>query len=305
MAQPGFGFGRFGVFNSILRYLIIAAAAILLAFNYHLFIVVNDFAPAGLNGIATMVQFKTGFSIGYMTLIINIPLCLASFFLIDRPFASRSLCFCLVYSAAYLLLQKVDLSAVQYDARGQDTVFPLILSGVISGLVYGICAKNSASTGGTDIVSKYISIHLPEWNFFYVIFAINAAVATASFFVYADTNAQHPIYNYKPVCLCILYCFISSFVGNGIVIGTKKACKFTVITPYAKEITKEISESLRHSSTQVAVIGSYDHKERQMLICVVNRHQIADFKTLLQKYSETFSFCETIDETYGNFNRVK
>lgn len=154
------------VVSASVRYLLVAAVAVLLAINYQLFIIVNDFAPAGLNGIATMLQYKTGFSIGYLSLIINVPLCVLSFFLIGREFAKNSLCFCLVYSAAYLLLQRVDLQAFQYNAHGRDTVFPVILSGVISGFVYGICVKSSASTGGTDIVSKFISVHKPEWNFF-------------------------------------------------------------------------------------------------------------------------------------------
>ena len=46
-----------------ISYFWVAAVAILLALNYHIFIVQNNFAPAGLNGIATMVQYKTGFSI--------------------------------------------------------------------------------------------------------------------------------------------------------------------------------------------------------------------------------------------------
>ena len=65
--------------------------AVLLAFNYQLFIVKNDFAPAGLNGIATMIQYKTGFSIGYMSLIINIPLCILAYFFIDKNFSKHSL----------------------------------------------------------------------------------------------------------------------------------------------------------------------------------------------------------------------
>ena len=59
----------------------IILAALLLALNYHIFIVDNHFAPAGLNGIATMIQYKTGFSISFMSLIINVPLCLLSYIL--------------------------------------------------------------------------------------------------------------------------------------------------------------------------------------------------------------------------------
>ena len=128
-------------FGTWLQYGLIALIAVLLAFNYQLFIVKNDFAPAGLNGIATMIQYKTGFSIGYMSLIINIPLCILAYFLVDKEFAKRSLFFCLVYSFSFLLIQKIGFESFQYDARGHDTIFPVILSGIISGFVYSVCLR--------------------------------------------------------------------------------------------------------------------------------------------------------------------
>lgn len=291
---------------TVAEYLGIFLLAVLLAFNYQLFIVKNNFAPAGLNGIATMIQYKTGFSIGYMSLLINVPLCILAYFLVDRVFAKRSLFFCFTYSFVYLLLQRLDFSAFQYDAGGHDTIFPVILSGVLSGLVYGFCFKNNASTGGTDIVSKYISKVKPELNFFYVTFALNAIVAVAAIFVYAVPNeAGDFVLDYKPSCLCILYCFISTFVGNYIISGTKKACKFTVITTHPEEITRDIFQVLKHGTTRVEAVGSYNNAERTILICVVNTHQIVAFKNLLQKYDNTFSYCETVSETYGNFKKIK
>jgi len=292
--------------KSFVSYLFICGIAILLAFNYQLFIVKNGFAPAGLNGIATMIQHKTGFSIGYMSLIINIPLCVLAYFLVDKQFAKRSLCFCLVYSFSFLYLQEIKLEAFQYNAQGHDTVFPVILSGVISGFVYGLCMRNNASTGGTDIVSKYISKKKPHMNFFWVTFTLNAIVAVASFFVYAEPDSSGALtYNYKPVCLCILYCFISSFLGSYIIKGTKTACKFTVITTHAEEIIKEIRENLRHGSTEISALGSFSREEKTVLLCVVNKHQIYDFNNILKKYDDTFAFSETVNETMGNFKKIK
>ena len=86
------------------NYLQIALSAVGLAFVYYIFIIQNSFAPAGLNGIATMIQYKTGFSIGYMSLIINIPLCILAYFLVDRTFSKRSLVFCLTYAFVFLFL---------------------------------------------------------------------------------------------------------------------------------------------------------------------------------------------------------
>ena len=51
------------IMNGIFSNTAVILMAALLAINYHIFIVENHFAPAGLNGIATMIQYKTGFSI--------------------------------------------------------------------------------------------------------------------------------------------------------------------------------------------------------------------------------------------------
>ena len=289
-----------------LEYGAIITLAVLLAFNYQLFIVNNGFAPAGLNGIATMIQYKTSFSIGYMSLIINVPLCVAAYFFINKKFAQRSLCFCLVYSFSFLLLQKLELERFQYNANGHDTVFPVLLSGLVSGLVYGISFKLNSSTGGTDIISKYISTRKHELNFFWVTFALNAVVASASFFVYTATDEYGKIlYDYKPICLCVLYCFMSSFIGSFITKGTKTALKITIVTSHANEITDDIFNTLHHGVTQLSAIGSYSHSDKTVLFCVINKHQLVDFQSLLKKYDDTFSFCETVNDTYGNFKQIK
>lgn len=282
-------------------YLAVTGMALLLAVNYHIFIVQNHFAPAGLNGIATMVQYKTGFSISYMSLIINIPLCVFAWFLVERRFALRTLLFSLVYSFSYLFLQSSGTEFLQYNAQGHDTIFPVIISGAISGFVYGICMKHNASTGGTDVLSRYINRVKPETNFFMVTFLLNTAVALASLFVYSEGGQA----DYKPVALCITYCFISNFTGNYIIKGTKTAYKFTVITTHADEIAADIARELRHSATRLSAVGTYTGKERSVLICVVNKHQLVDFRDIISQYDDTFAFHELANETYGNFKHIK
>lgn len=290
----------------ILRFIKIIAVAMLLAMNYHFFVVENGFAPAGLNGIATMVQYKTGFSIGYMSLLINTPLCILAYFLVDKKFAIGSFCFCITYSLFFLLLQTLGLEKLKYVTGGHDTIYPVILSGVISGAVYGLCFRMNASTGGTDIVSKYINAKNPELNFFWITFALNAVVAGISFFVYAESDAAGQlIFDYKPVCLCVLYCFISSYVGSHIIRGTKQACEFTIITSHADELKKEIYRVLKHGCTKIDAVGGFSSGEKSMLLCVVNNHQIVDFQNILKKFDDTFAFSNTINETYGNFKKVK
>ena len=65
--------------SQVMDYIIVAALAMLMALNYQVFILNNSFAPAGLSGISTMIQYLFNFSVGYMSLIINIPLFLLAF----------------------------------------------------------------------------------------------------------------------------------------------------------------------------------------------------------------------------------
>ncbi len=292
--------------KTMLEYGLIVFVAAAFACSYHLFVVGNQFAPAGLNGIATMIQYKFGFSIGYFSLILNIPLCAAAFFMINRSFAVKSLVFCLVYSFSYLALGKLDLTGISYITDGGDVAFPCIIAGLLSGLSYGICFRCNASTGGTDIVAKYISRRAPLLNFFWVTFAMNACVAAISFFVYAvyDPQAGCMVYHYRPVCLCMIYCFVSSFVGNAIIKGTKSAYEFVVITTHADEISDEIIRYLKHSATRMTATGAFSGKEKDVLICLINKHQIVDFRNIIAKYEDTFAYAETATEVIGNFKRI-
>ena len=171
-------------------YFIIVFAAVILAFDYQLFIVKNNFAPAGVNGIATMIQYKSGFSLGFMSLIVNVPLCVFSFFAINREFAIKSLVFSVVYSGVYLVLGAVDIENFRYNANGVDTIYPVLIAGIISGVVYALSFRVNSSTGGTDIISRFVSEKKREFNFFTVTFILNALVAVASFFVYAQEGAD-------------------------------------------------------------------------------------------------------------------
>lgn len=281
-------------------YLQIVLSAILLAFVYYIFIVTNSFAPAGLNGIATMIQFKTGFSISYMSLLINIPLSIFAYFTVDKKFAVKTLLFSLVYSFSFLFLQNSQLTFIQYNTLGHDTIYPVILSGVLAGVVYGVCFRNNASTGGTDIISRYINKVKPETNFFFVTFTLNAIVAIISVFVYSDGTL-----NYKPMALCIMYCFISTFVGNLLLKTTKTAYKFTIITSHKDEFIEEITQKLHHGCTEIDAIGAYTGNKRSVLICVVNKHQLNDFQKIIARYDDTFSYFEMVNETYGNFKNIK
>ena len=95
--------------KKIWTYFVIAAVALAASVNYELFVFPNQFAPSGLNGICTMIQHITGISVGYLSLLINVPLAIWCYIEVSKPVALRSMVYVGVFSVALLILDHVDL----------------------------------------------------------------------------------------------------------------------------------------------------------------------------------------------------
>ena len=103
----------------------------------------------------------------------------------------------------------------------------------------------------------------------------------------------------------MLYCFLMSFVGNMIIKGSKSAYKFFIVTTHPDEIDAEIFAKLHHGATRISAKGAYSNTDRTVIVCVVNKRQVVEFRDILKKYDDTFAFVETVNETVGTFARVK
>lgn len=283
----------------IRSYGIVIAMAALMAVNYHVLIFQNGFAPAGINGIATMIQYKLHFSVGYMSLLINLPLCIGALFVVDRDFAVKTMVFNLVFSGALLLFRYTGILEpfVYHTETGTSTVLAPLAAGVVNGFIYGHVLRENGCTGGTDVVASMVHEKKPEVDLVWAIFAMNCAVAVASYFVYD--------YRLEPVLLCILYSYLTGRVSESIIRGGKRQIRVDIVTNDYEPLCREIIEKLRHSATVLPARGMYSGKETDLVICVINPHQLAKLKEIVSKYPGSFTTVSTVGETVGNFKKIK
>lgn len=283
--------------KKIWTYLVISLFALVAALSYELFVFPNEFAPSGINGICTMVQYVSGISVGYLSLLINVPLALWCYIEVSKPVALRSMVYVFVFSMGLLILDHVDLSAFHYSTEnGTSKILGPLVAGIIQGYVFSILAKASAYSGGTDFISAIIHKRDPNKSVFGMSFAMNAVIAVCSYFVYG--------YQMEPVLLCILYCYLSSTVAERLMKSGREAVCFEIITDYPREISNEIIKKLRHSTTLIPARGMYSGKETNMLICVVNKTQVAAVTQIVRKYPNTFAVMDPVSEVMGNFKNI-
>ena len=283
--------------KKVWTYLVIAVVAFLGAVNYELFVFPNQFAPSGINGVCTMIQYVTGVSVGYLSLIINLPLAIWCYIEVSKPVAIRSMVYVVIFSVALLVLDRMDLSAFAYSTEnGTSKIMGPLVAGIVMGFCYSVLIKASAYTGGTDFISAIIHKRHPGKSFFSLSFGINAVVAIASFFVYD--------YKMEPVILCILYSFTSTTVGERFQRSGRSAVRFEIVTNNPDEICTEILQKLHHSATRFKATGAYTGKDTWIVMCVVNKTQVSVLSAIVQSYPHTFAMMSPVIGVMGNFKKL-
>ena len=278
-------------------YLVIALVALVASVNYELFIFPNQFAPSGVNGICTMIQYVTGISVGYLSLLVNVPLAIWCYIEVSKPIALRSMVYVVTFSLGLLLLDHVDLSPYAYvTENGTSKILGPLVAGVIQGYVYSLLVKASAYTGGTDFVSAIVHKRYPEKSVFGVSFSLNTVIAVASYFVYGNQM--------EPVILCILYTFMTTNVGERLMKSGRSAIAFEIITDYPDEISRDIIRDVHHTTTLIPGKGMYSGRETSVLLCVVNKTQIAAVNQIIRRYPKTFAIVNPVSEILGNFRKL-
>lgn len=283
--------------KKIWTYLVIAVVALAASLNYELFVFPNQFAPSGLNGICTMIQHIWGISVGYLSLLINLPLAIWCYIEVSKPVALRSMVYVVVFSVGLIILDYVDLSMFYYmTENGTSKILGPLVAGIIQGYVFSILVKASAYSGGTDFISAIIHKRNPNKSVFGMSFVMNSFIAVCSYFVYG--------YQMEPVILCIMYSFMSSSVAERQMKSGREAICFEIITDYPEEISQEIIEKLNHTTTLIPAKGMYSGHETNMLICVVNKTQAATVSRIVRKYPNTFAVMDPVGEVVGNFKNL-
>ena len=281
--------------KKVVSYLVIILLGLVLALGYQLFVFPNDFAPAGLNGIFTMIQYVFGFKLSNASILLNIPLFIIVYFKVSKPFATRAMTFLLSFSGSLMLLDLVDLSAFVYS-----TTISALLGPAVGGMISGFCGYYmhlmGTCMGGTEYIAKLLHKKNPSFNFFNIIFGLNVVVACISYFVYD--------YKIEPVLLCIIYSYFSSSVRDNLNRKHQSAIRCEIVTEEGEKLGHEIIEKLHHSVTKLPGTGLYSGKEKDVLVCILNPTQLNELTKIVNHYPGSFVTVSHVNAVMGKFVRM-
>lgn len=281
--------------KKVVSYLFIILLGLILALGYQLFVFPNNFAPAGLNGIFTMIQYLFGFKLSNASLILNVPLYILVYFKVSKPFANRAMVFLLSFSGFLALLDLVDLTPFVYS-----TTISTLLGPAVGGMISGFCGYYmhlmGTCMGGTEYIAKLIHKKKPSFNLFTIMFSLNVVVALLSYFVYD--------YKIEPVLLCIIYSYFSSSIRDNMTRKHQSAIRCEIVTEQGETLGQEIIEKLHHSVTKIPGQGLYSGKEKDVLVCILNPTQLNELTKIVTKYPGSFVTVSQVNTVMGKFARL-
>ncbi len=284
------------VMKELRNVLFIVAASAISAVGLYYFVYPANFAPSGIDGIATMLQQLTDFSAGWYSIILNVPLLVVAWFILKKRYVIYTVTYTLLSALMVVVLQELKAPLI-IEVSNIDRLIPAIFSGILLGVRTGIMLKIGASTGGIDIIACCIQKKRPHKNVESIITILCYVTIAISFFVYSD--------GFISVLLSVVQTFVFEKACAVLMQETRKAVEFKIITKDPDAIKQEIICELKHGATVIEGKGMYTGDGSAIIFSVVNTRQIPDFLRIIKKHPETFAYYGEVSGVNGNFRWFK
>lgn len=282
------------------EYSVVLIAAILQAIGVYVFVQPNNFSPGGFMGIATFIEYLTGGKIGtgILFFIFNIPLIILAIFKFKKDFVIKTVVTIVLDSGILALMPLVHFPQfIVSKDMGYAFIIAAIAGGILCGASLALLLKVDGCNGGTEIISALIQKRFPATNISWFIFALDSSVVVLSAF-FVDSSIYNG-YVIIPMLLSLCKMFCSSKTSETIIRGLSSAIKFEVVTLHGNELGHELTSKLGRGVTIIQAKGAYTGEGKYLLVCVIRKRQMANFKRILSRYPDTFAYMVPASEVYG------
>ncbi len=267
-------------------YGLIVLGALLQAMAIRLFLVPSNLVNGGVSGVAQIINHYTGFPIGVMMLIGNLPLLWMGWrFLGGRRFAIRTAFAVVVVSALTDLLVYV----LPNHGLTKDLVLNTLYGGIISGVGYGLVYMGQGTSGGTDILARILR-HRYGVSLSASYMITDAATMFLAGLAFSWENALY--------ALVMLY--VSGIAAEAVMGGSNVVRTALIITSKPDMVAEEILTTLERGVTVFPAKGAYTGAERIVLYCVVTRSEVNQVKALVREIDpDAFMVIGEVHEALG------
>lgn len=232
------------------------------AFSFNTFLIGNNIAPGGFSGIASILNYLTGFSVGGLVFVMNVPLFIFSYKKLGREFILKS------FFSVTILSIFLDTLTILPNAT-TDRLMASIYGGAIMGVGIGCSYIANAAAGGTELLSRVILRYNKKLTMGKMMLFADGTVVVLAILVYG--NIESGLY-------AAITVFLTSKVADGFIGGFDYANICYIVTDYPDEISEKLMTDTRRGVTKLQGTGMYTKKSKPVLMMVIRKTEAVKVK---------------------------
>ena len=264
---------------AIRDYALIILAAFIQALSLRLFFVPANLASGGVSGISQLINHFTGWPIGLMILVGNVPLFLLGWrFLGGRRFALRTATAILTYSLFTDLMLQTPLfapngagTALINDLQG-DIFLNSLYGAIVSGVGFGLVYRARGTSGGSDILARILN----NWR----------GISMTQSYLIVDTAVilgAGFVFGWKEALYAMITLYVSGLVSETVLEGGGTVRTAMIVTSKPDEISQRVLEDLLRGVTVLEGTGAFTGADRPVLYVVITRAEVVTLKEIVHE----------------------
>ena len=270
--------------NRIKKILFIALGAAFYGAGISLFIDPNDFAPGGISGLSIILNRVIPLDTGTLFLLINIPIMIFGAWKFGRRFILRTL-------FAIILVSFFTNLFIRFKPLTADPMLAAAFGGGVVAIGIGMVLRNGATTGGTDVIIKYLRIKKPYLRTGTLFLIFDAVIIGTGWLVFQNLDV-------------ILYSAVSAMVTSQVLdlvlYGKDEANLIYIISDVSEKITERILDEMQIGVTHLQGRGGYRRNDKQIILCVVKKQSAYRVEEIVKQEDEkAFMIVTSASEIYG------
>jgi uncharacterized membrane-anchored protein YitT (DUF2179 family) len=255
--------------SSFKDYFFIILGTLIQAIAIRLFFIPANLASGGVGGIAQLINFYTGWPIGLMVFIGNVPLFgLGWRQLGGRRFAVRTA----VAIVSYSIFVDAAVFFLPTDGITPDLVLNSLYGAVVAGIGYGLVYRGQGTSGGSDILARILN----RWR----------GISMSQSYLMVDTAvilAAGFVFGWEEALYAVITLYVSGIVAETTFEGQGQVRTGLIVTSAPDIVARQIMDVLGRGVTIVPAFGGYTGEARSVLYCVVSRPEIVQLKTIVHE----------------------
>lgn len=296
--------------SEIRDYLLVTLGILCYTVGWSIFLTPNNLVGGGISGLSAMIQYATGFNMGYTYFIVNVLLLALAFKILGMGFGGKTI-YAIVLASILLkfLPSIIPVDFISDFAVSNGRLMCTIMGGIMSGLGIGLAMSHGGSTGGTDIialiVNKYRNVSPGKVILYVDVLIISLSLLVPSF------DAEGVAYPFVTKLATAAYGFIlitvNSYVVDLYIAGSKQSVQIFIFSKFYDRIADSIAYDLKRGVTILPAQGWFTKNESKVVLVVIRKSDL----NLLFRYvkaidPDAFLSVSTVMGVYGQgFDSIK